>query len=370
MVHPRSHSQTHHQADADGQHSMTNRTITSIAGLTDAGLLTVDNSAEFEQLAKRYAVAITPAIANNIDVANPDDPLAQQFVPSLDELTTHGAETPDPISDEPFSPVKGIVHRYPDRALLKVVNICPVYCRFCFRREMVGPSEGAGLSGLEIDAALTYIAETPAISEVIVTGGDPFVLSPRRLADLTAKISSIPSVRKIRWHTRVPMVMPEKINAQLIAALTAPGRDVRIAVHANHANEFTNKSKDACLTLHAAGFEILSQSVLLKGINDCSNTIAELMMSYSEVGARPYYLHHGDLAPGTSHFRTTIAAGMTLMRELAETLPEALRPKYILDVPGGSGKIELNDQTCQQQSDGSYLIGIRSEQRVRYVDAI
>ncbi|MEM8972383.1 MAG: lysine-2,3-aminomutase-like protein [Pseudomonadota bacterium] len=349
---------------------MSDRTITSIPGLIDAGLLSVDSPAAIEQLAAKYAVAITPAVAKNIDIADPADPLAKQFVPSLNELVTHPAETPDPISDEPFSPVKGIVHRYPDRALLKVVNICPVYCRFCFRREMVGPSQGVGLSASEIDTALTYIANTPAISEIIFTGGDPFVLSPRRLADLTSKMSSIPSIRKIRWHTRVPMVMPEKVDTNLVEALSAPGRAVRVAIHANHPNEFTDQAMEACQALESAGFELLSQSVLLKGINDCSSTIAALMMKYSEAGARPYYLHHGDLAPGTSHFRTTIADGMSLMRELAEAVPDTMHPKYILDVPGGSGKVELNTHNCHQQPDGSYLIGHHPDKQFRYVDAV
>lgn len=349
---------------------MTNSTITTVSGLVDAGLVDPVDAERLGNVAANYAIAVTPTIANQIPPNSPNDPLALQFIPRPNELDRRPEETPDPISDEPFSPIKGIVHRYQDRALLKVVNTCPVYCRFCFRREMVGPGQGAGLTDSQIDDALAYVSAQPMIEELIMTGGDPLILSARRLKNLTAKIARISTLKKIRWHTRVPVVMPEKITADLTTALTVPGRQIRIALHANHAREFSTEAVTACKMLRAAGIELLSQSVLLKGINDNAETLVNLMEAYSSIGAQAYYLHHGDLAPGTSHFRTTIADGMALMRELGELLPSSMQPSYILDVPGGSGKVDLNEASCIQQDDGSYQIRCPDGRTAQYRDIV
>jgi len=349
---------------------MSDRTITTIAGLIDAKLVPSVRANAINEVVAKYAVAVTSEIADRIDASNSHDPLARQFIPSPEELNTRAEETADPISDDPFSPVPGIVHRYRNRALLKVVNICPVYCRFCFRREMVGPNHGSGLSDDQIDQALAYVRAHPEIKELIVTGGDPLILSPRRLRDLTIKIGAIGTIEKIRWHTRVPIVMPDKINDELIAALSSPSHQVRIAIHANHPNEFGAAAQQTCVRLQTAGFELLSQSVLLRDINDDVPTLANLMQKYAEVGARPYYLHHGDLAPGTSHFRTTIAVGLALMQELNKAVSASLMPQYILDVPGGSGKVALTKQTCAQQTDGSYLIQCRDGSVLTYRDVV
>jgi lysine 2,3-aminomutase len=217
------------------------------------------------------------------------------------------------------------------------VHSCPVYCRFCFRREMVGPG-GKSLIGDKLDAAITYIADHPEIWEVIMTGGDPLVLSARRIADIMQRLSMIPHVKVIRWHSRVPIVSPEKITPSLAKALRVPGKATYVAIHANHANEFGEAARAAIARLADAGIVLISQSVLLKGVNDDPETLAHLMRSFVENRVKPYYLHHPDLAPGTSHFRLTIAEGQAIVKALRGKLSGLCQPEYVLDIPGGHGK--------------------------------
>jgi lysine 2,3-aminomutase len=289
------------------------------------------------EVAARYAIAIKPAVADLIDRSDPNDPIARQFVPDARELKTQPDEDGDPIGDHPFTPVEGVVHRYPDRVLLKVVNVCAVYCRFCFRREMVGPGRG-GLSPKALAAALAYISNHPEIWEVILTGGDPLVLSARRLEDVVRKLAAIPHVKVIRVHTRVPAVAPERITASLVRALRARGKATFVALHVNHPRELTDKARAACARLIDAGIPMLSQSVLLRGVNDDVPTLAALMRALVECRIKPYYLHHADLAPGTAHLRTTVAEGQALMRALRGRVSGLCQPAYMLDIPGGHGK--------------------------------
>jgi lysine 2,3-aminomutase len=308
--------------------------------LIDAGLAAPARRGELERVAARYAVAITPDIADLIDRADPDDPIARQFVPDIAELTTTPDERADPIGDDAHSPVEGIVHRYPDRVLLKLVNVCAVYCRFCFRREMVGPGKQM-LSPDKIDAALAYVRSRPEIWEVILTGGDPLVLSARRLAQIVKRIAAIDHVKIVRFHTRLPVVAPDKITASLIRAMQAPGKTTYVALHANHPRELTPAARAACARIIDAGIPMVSQSVLLRGVNDDVETLSALMRAFVECRIKPYYLHHGDLAPGTSHFRTSIAEGQALMRALRGRVSGLAQPAYVLDIPGGYGKVPV-----------------------------
>ena len=292
-------------------------------------------------MAERYAVAITPEMARLIDRADADDPIARQFVPDARELRQLPQERADPLGEERLSPVPGIVHRYPDRVLLKLTHVCPVYCRFCFRREVVGPGGPQALSGKALEAALDYIAATPAIWEVILTGGDPFMLSPRRIAEVTRRLGAIGHVKVLRWHTRVPVVDPGRVTDELVAALRGADKTVYVALHANHARELTGEARAACARLVDAGIPMLSQTVLLKGVNDDAETLAALMRAFVEARVKPYYLHHLDAAPGTSHFRTSIAEGQELMRSLRGRLSGIAQPTYVLDIPGGHGKVPV-----------------------------
>ncbi|MET0275160.1 MAG: lysine-2,3-aminomutase-like protein, partial [Phenylobacterium sp.] len=277
---------------------MTATTLRSPEALARAGLVAPERVAALERVAAQYAVAITPAMADLIDAADPDDPIARQFTPADAELTILPEESADPVGDLTHSPAEGIVHRYRDRVLLKVNHACAVYCRFCFRREMVGPTGLRPLSAEALDAAMAYIADRPEIWEVIVTGGDPFILSPRRLRDVMARLALIGHVKVVRFHTRVPAVEPETVTDELVAALKAPGKAVYVALHANHARELTPAARAACARIVDAGIPMLGQTVLLKGVNDDAETLAALLRAFVETRIKPYYLHHGDLAPG------------------------------------------------------------------------
>ena len=317
------------------------KTLRDARSLTEAGLVPPERLPALETVAARYAVAITPAMAELIDPADANDPIARQFIPSSEELVGSPGEDGDPIGDVIHSPVDGIVHRYPDRVLLKPTHTCAVYCRFCFRREMVGPEGLSNLSPAQLDAAFAYIAGRPEIWEVIVTGGDPFVLSPRRLADLMDRLEAIDHVKIVRFHTRVPAVDPQAVNDDLVAALKRTTKTVYVALHANHARELTPAARAACARIIDAGVPMLSQTVLLRGVNDDPAVLARLMRTFVETRIRPYYLHHHDHAPGTAHLRTTLAEGQAIMKALRGTVSGLAQPTYVLDIPGGHGKVPV-----------------------------
>jgi lysine 2,3-aminomutase len=320
---------------------MNDRVLRSPLDLVKSELIDGDEIDALEAVAARYAVAITPALRKLIDASDPEDPIARQFVPREAELTQTPGELPDPIGDDRHRPLEGVVHRYSDRVLLKLTSLCAAYCRFCFRRETVGPGEGQVLSAEALDAAFAYIGADPAIWEVIVTGGDPFVLSPRRLAAVTARLASIGHVKVVRWHTRVPIAAPERITTKLVRAVASKRQATYVAVHVNHPRELSQDARRACARLVDAGIPLLSQSVLLRGVNDRVDTLEALMRALVEARIKPYYLHHADLAPGTAQFRTTIAEGQALMRELRARASGLCQPGYVLDIPGGFAKANL-----------------------------
>ena len=317
------------------------QTLRTAGDLADADFIPAEREADVARVGARYAIALTPAMAELIDARDPADPIARQFVPDVRELDVTAEERADPIGDHAKSPVRGLVHRYRDRVLLKIVGVCPVYCRFCFRREMVGPAAEANLTADEIAAALDYIRAHPEIWEVILTGGDPFVLSPRRMEEITRALDAIPHVKIIRWHTRVPVVAPERVTAEAVSALGSSGKTVYVVLHANHPRELTPAARAAIARLVDAGIPVLSQSVLLRGVNDDADTLEALMRAFVEARVKPYYLHHGDLAPGTSHFRTTLAEGQALMHALRQRVSGLAMPTYVLDIPGGHGKVPV-----------------------------
>ncbi|MFN3400293.1 MAG: lysine-2,3-aminomutase-like protein [Ferrovibrio sp.] len=311
--------------------------------------------AALKQVAAQFAVAVTPHLQSLIDPADAKDPIARQFLPDAAELEVHEHERGDPIGDDAHSPVPGIVHRYPDRVLLKLVNVCPVYCRFCFRREMVGPGS-KGLSADQLDAAIEYIAQHPAIWEVILTGGDPLIVSPRRLKEVIARLNAIPHLGVIRIHSRVPVVDPAKINDAMIDALKSSDKAVWLLLHANHAREFVPDSIAAIRRLVEAGVPMLGQSVLLKGINDSPAALTDLFRAMVANRIKPHYLHHGDLAKGTSHFRLSLEEGQMLMRRLRGHTSGLLQPTYILDIPGGHGKVPVGPGYAEPNADGSWTV--------------
>ncbi|SNB66175.1 L-lysine 2,3-aminomutase [Arboricoccus pini] len=345
----------------------TKSTIRSPADLEHVGLASPSQSEELAAVAARYAVAITPLMAEAIE--QPNDPIGRQFVPRLEELTNRPNESPDPIGDNVHEKVPGIVHRYPDRVLLKLVQVCAVYCRFCFRREVVGPGQPHVMDDQALDRALGYIADDDHIWEVVVTGGDPLIASSRRLAALTERLSAIPHVRIVRFHTRIPLVDPGRITPDLVRSLRADELTSWVVLHVNHARELTSLGKEAIARLVDAGIPMLSQSVLLKGVNDSPAVLGDLMRALVEARIKPYYLHHLDLAPGTGHFRSSVAAGQSIVKALRGRWSGLCQPAYVLDIPGGYGKSPLQPAYADPE-EGGYTIEDFEGRRHFYPDDV
>ncbi len=330
------------------------KVLRSGADLAAAGLVDGARAGEADAVAERYAVAVTPHVGALIDPADAADPIARQFVPDARELVKDAAELADPIGDGAHSPVTGIVHRHRNRVLLLPTLVCPVYCRFCFRRETVGP-EGGVLSEDELDRAIAYIAGHGEVSEVILSGGDPLTLSDRRLGAIIARLDEIGHVETIRIHIRVPIAEPRRITPALAGCLVRE-TPVFVVVHCNHAREIAEPVAAAFRLLAVSGIALLSQTVLLRGVNDDAATLAELMRALVRNRVKPYYLHHADLAPGTAHFRTTIAEGQALMRALRRLVPGPCVPSYVLDIPGGYGKVPIGPAFLSSDGTGALIV--------------
>lgn len=306
------------------------------AELVRRGLADAADLPALADVEARLAVGVSPAMVARIE--RPHDPIGLQFIPDVRELSIAEAERADPVGDHRHTVVPGLVHRYRDRALIKPTHLCAVYCRFCFRRDVVGDPANATLSPGDLAAVLAEIRARPEIWEVILTGGDPLVLAPSRLAPILDALRQIPHVRVIRVHTRVPLVAPERVTDALVDLLRrhAP---VWLVLHANHPREFTPAGLAACAALVDAGVPMLSQSVLLKGVNDDLDVLERLLRTFVEQRIKPYYLHHADLVEGTSHLRVPLAAGRRLIRGLRDRVSGLCMPLYVLDIPGGFGKV-------------------------------
>jgi lysine 2,3-aminomutase len=299
------------------------------------------------------ALRLTQQVEDTI--LSPDDAVARQYIPDVREAVILPGEDADPIGDFAHSPVKGIVHRYPDRVLFKVTNTCAIYCRFCFRKEMVGKGDGI-LSPFEIGDAMEYIRSNPQIREVIFSGGDPLTLSNRRIAQLLEVLADIPHIELIRFHTRAPIVSPDRVDDEFISLLQSQKKAVYVLLHVNHAQEINEAVEKVLFKLSRSGAVVLSQSVLLKGINDNAQTLETLFRKLLAHRVKPYYLHHPDLAPGTSHFRLSIKQGQEIMKQLRGRVTGLAYPTYVLDIPGGHGKMPLTPCYIAKLSDGTYMI--------------
>ncbi len=333
-----------------GRGSTREATLRRPTDLAAAGLVPPERVAALEEVAARYAVAITPAMTQLIDSRDASDPIARQFIPDAAELVTTPEEHADPIGDDVHEVSEGLIHRYPDRVLLKFVSACAVYCRFCFRRETVG--QGEGLSKAAIADSLAYVRTHREIWEVIVSGGDPLIATPRRLKVLMASLAEIDHVRIVRFHTRVPVVAPERVTTEMVEALKAEGATTWVAIHANHPSELTPAARAAIGRFADAGIPLVSQTVLLRGVNDDAETLGALMRAFVESRVKPYYLHHADLAPGTSHFRTTINDGRAIMKALRGRVSGLAQPTYVLDIPGGHGKVPIGPEYVAEEGGG------------------
>ena len=330
---------------------MTVATLRSVAALKAAGLVSDALAPKLAAVEAAYAIALPEPLASLINPADPGDAIRRQYVPSPEELHIRAGESGDPIGDARHSPMPGLVHRYPDRVLIKATSTCPVYCRFCFRREMVGPEKGEALTKAELDSVFDYISAHPEIFEVILTGGDPLMLSAARAREITRCLETIAHVKVIRWHTRMPVTRPDRITPAYAEALSSRKKAVFLAVHANHASEFTADAIAACRLLAEKGVALVSQSVLLRGVNDTEEDLSDLMRAFLSVGIKPYYLHQLDAAPGTAHFRVPVEEGQRLVRALRDNLSGLAVPHYVLDIPGGVSKASLALPDIERRDD-------------------
>ncbi len=327
----------------------------SLDKLKAAGLITAAAAARLEPIAERYSIAVPPDMVDAIR-HDPAGPIARQYMPDVRELENGSGDRPDPIGDAAHSPVKGIVHRYPNRVLLMPLETCAVYCRFCFRREKVGRDGHGLLPENDLAIALDYIRTHDAVREVILTGGDPLILSERRLRGILEALDGIAHVKIVRVHTRLPVADPARLTDALYACFAACRKPLYVVIHVNHADEL-NEAADAAFTrLRRSGCILLSQSVLLKDVNDSVEALATLFQALVEHGVKPYYLHHPDLAPGTGHFRLPPETGQRLMRSLRGRISGLAVPTYVLDVPGGHGKVPLTPCHLEKDPAGGYTV--------------
>jgi len=332
------------------------KTLREVSDLAAAGLVAESELAKLAVVAEKYSIAISPHLQGLLQ----HEGIRRQFVPDVAELISSKNELTDPIGDQTHSPIKGLIHRYPDRCLLQPVTMCPVYCRFCFRRETVGQGSAA-LTAHELNACYEYIQQHPEIWEVILSGGDPLILKPKQLQQIITNLDQIKHVEIIRFHTRIPTVDPHRVNLDLIKVLTQR-RPIYVVLHINHPAEFSPAALDAINMLADNGIVLLGQSVLLKGVNDNIETLSQLFRAMVKYRIKPYYLHHVDLAAGTSHFRTTIARGQELMTQLRGTYSGLCQPQYVLDIPGGAGKSPIGPNYLTSQQSGYQIANFNGKE--------
>jgi len=334
--------------DVDIEHKAP-RMLRTPKELTEAGLLAPDQVASAEKVGENFSIGVSREILTQIRTSKNNSSLMRQFVPDVKELTVVDEERPDPIGDTSYMPIKGITHRYPDRLLLIPNHTCAVYCRFCFRREKVGPGQDY-LTAEEMQNALEYIRQHKQLREVILTGGDPLVLSARRIASLVRELSAMEHLDLIRFHTRVPVVAPELVTPEILKAMESD-KIVCIVVHANSAEEFGDPARQAIRSLRKAGLMMVAHSVLLKGVNDTPEAMTALLREFVRNGVKPYYLHHCDLAEGTSHFRTTFEEGQALMRAIRGTVSGLAQPNYVMHIASGHGKVPIGPTYLEKEGD-------------------
>ncbi len=270
-----------------------------------------------------------------INWTDSNDPLLRMVLTSNLEQDVKEYEVADPIADKPHSPVPGVVHRHIDRCLLMLTNMCAVHCRFCFRKNMLETNRA------DMQAAIEYIASQKGIREVILSGGDPFTFPDAFMHSVVEQLNTIEHVRLIRFHTRTPVVYPARITESFVKALVAT-TPTTVVLHINHSREITPAFMHAIERLRSAGVMLLSQTVLMKGVNDSANALQELFVRLVEIGVKPYYLHHLDAAAGTHHFRISLARGKELYATLRQTTTGIAIPTYVIDLPGGLGKYPVD----------------------------
>ena len=331
-------------------------------------MLTQEEKEALSNPLRKLNVSLTPYYASLIDPENPDDPLRRTMIPSSSEFKIDKSEYLDPLAEDSHSPVPGIVHRYPDRVLFLITDFCPVYCRYCTRSRFVGGKAGFDINLEQWRQAIDYIAQTPTIRDVLISGGDPLIYSVSKLEWLLQRLRKIAHLEMIRIGTKVPFVLPQRITPRLTEMLKNY-HPLYMSLHVIHPNEITPDASDACVRLANSGIPLGSQTVLLRGINDSVHTIRNLMHKLLKVRVKPYYLLQCDPVHGTAHFRTPIATGIEIIKGLRGHTSGYAVPHFIVDLPEGGGKISLDPEYITGKNGHEILLSnYQGRQGFKYVD--
>lgn len=323
--------------------------LISVNQLAQHNLIDKEQTDDLEKIKNHLDIRVPQAFIQ--DIKNNVEVLKKQFIPTKNELIFLPEELEDPIGDEIWSPVEGITHRYPDRVLLKPTYMCAAYCRFCFRRYKVSHTEH-NLKEEAYKKAVAYIKQKEKIEEVILTGGDPLTLTDKILQKILYDLANIEHVKTLRFHTRIPSLLPSRVTTDLIHMLKETKKSVWVAAHMNHCDEFKPETKKALAMFIDNGIPVILQSVLLKGVNNTTEALVNLFKTAVENRVKPYYLHYPDLAKGTKHFRIPLQEAILLVKSLRGKISGLCIPQFILDIPGGKGKIEINPHFSKEISPG------------------
>ncbi len=316
--------------------------------------LTADEEVGIRESLKTLRMAITPYYLSLIDTDDPHDPIRKQSIPTFNELYISPDDLQDPLHEDSDSPVPGLTHRYPDRVLFLITDMCAMYCRHCTRRRFAGQRDAA-LPTERIDKAIDYIARTPQVRDVLLSGGDALLMSNDKLEYILKKLRDIPHVEIIRIGTRTPVVMPQRITDDLVNMIKKY-HPVWVNTHFNHPNEITPESTEACGRLADAGIPLGNQSVLLRGINDCSHVMKKLVTGLVKIRVRPYYIYICDQSMGISHFRTPVSKGIEIIENLRGHVSGYAVPTFVVDAPGGGGKIPVMPTYLISQSPSRVVV--------------
>lgn len=350
----------------DWRWQLANR-IDSLEELRNVLQLTPDEEAGIALASQRFRLEITPYFATLMDPDDPACPIRRQVIPTIAELRTTPSESEDPLDEARYTPAPGLIHRYPDRVLLFPTLHCASYCRFCTRSRIVGHIEDT-VHFNELQPAFDYLRCHPEIRDVLVSGGDPLTIGDRKLEQLITQLRSIPHIEIVRFNTRVPVFLPQRITESLTVMLKQ-FHPIYIGVHVNHPKEITLEMAAACAKLADAGIPLGGQTVLLRGINDNPQTMKKLMHELLRVRVRPYYLNQGDLVAGTSHLRATIATGISIIEQLRGHTTGYAVPTYVVDTPRGGGKIPLGPTYLISYDNGRAVMRNFRGNYYEYADA-
>lgn len=343
--------------------------IRGIADLDRMLSLTADERQAIEMHTGALPVGITPYYASLMDPENPAQSVRRTVIPVMGEYLRSRGEADDPLGEDSHSPVPGLVHRYPDRVLLLVTNFCSVYCRYCTRARMVGSVGERSIRKHDLDKAIDYIAEHPVIRDVLLSGGDPLSLDDERLEWILARLRAIPHVEFIRIGSKQPVVQPQRVTPALVRILKRY-HPLWMSLHFTHPDEITPEVAEACARLADAGIPLGSQTVLLKGVNDDIGTMKSLVQGLLRIRVRPYYLYQCDPISGSAHFRTSVEKGIEIIRGLRGHTTGYAVPTYVIDAPGGGGKIPVSPDYIVGRDGDDLLLTNYANGSYRYPDPL